>query len=128
MKSERKIIFHGQYFQDFFAEQVPKVREKISYVLQLVRTVERVPEKFLKHVEDAEGLYEIRVEFGSNIYRIFCCFDHGNLVVLLNAFQKKSQKAPRAEIELALRLKDEHFEQKKKSDEKRSSNKKSKDF
>jgi len=114
VRSERKIIFHGQHFQDFFLAQIPKVREKIAYVLQLIRTVERVPEKFLKHVEGAEGLYEIRVEVGSDIFRVFSCFDRGDLVVLLNGFQKKSQKAPRTEIALALKLMNQYFTQREK--------------
>jgi phage-related protein len=128
VRSERQIIFHGQYFQDFFTAQVLKVREKIAYVLQLVRTVERVPEKFLKHVEGTVGLYEIRVEIGNDIYRVLCCFDRGNLVVLLNGFQKKSQKTPRSEIELALKLMDEYFAEKEKKNEKRTSDKKSKNI
>lgn len=109
MLTERKIIFHGHYFQDFYLKQNDKVREKIGYVFQLIKTVDRIPEKFLKHLEGTEGLYEIRVEVGSNIYRIFCCFDKGNLVVLFNAFQKKTQKTPKQEIELAEKLKKEYF-------------------
>lgn len=61
-----------------------------------------------------DGLYELRVEFESNIYRIFCCFEKGNLVVLFNGFQKKSQKTPKNEIDLALRLKEEYFNSKTK--------------
>lgn len=128
MRSERQIIFHGQHFQDFFAEQVAKVREKIAYVLQLIRTVERVPEKFLKHVEGTQKLFEVRIEVGSDIFRVFCCFDRGDLVVLLNGFQKKSQKAPRTEIELALKLMDEYFTQKEEGNEKGSRDKKSKNL
>ncbi len=60
-----------------------------------------------------EGLFEIRVEYQSNIYRVFCCFDKGKLVVLLNGFQKKTQKTPKKEIEKAMRLKEEYFNQKK---------------
>jgi phage-related protein len=126
VKSERQIIFHGEYFQDFFTAQTYKVREKIAYVLQLVRTVERVPEKFLKHIESMDGLYEIRVEVGSDIFRIFCCFDRGNLVVLFNGFQKKTQKTPRFEIETALRLVKEYFAEEGAKDEKRRSDKKGK--
>ena len=59
-----------------------------------------------------EGLYEIRIEFESNIYRIFCCFDKGHLVVLFNGFQKKTQKTPKKEIELVLKLKEEYFNSK----------------
>ncbi len=89
--------------------QDEKVREKIGYVFQLVRTVSKIPEKFLKHLEGTDGLYEIRIEVGSNIFRIFCCFDKGNLVVLFNAFQKKSKKTPKQEIELAEKLKRDYF-------------------
>jgi phage-related protein len=105
----RNIIFHGSHFMDFYLARTAKVQEKIEYVLHVVRQVERVPAKFLKHMEGADGLYELRVEVGSDTYRIFCCFDEGNLVVLFNGFQKKSRKTPRREIERAMRLKDEYF-------------------
>lgn len=109
---ERKIIFYESYFQDFYLEQNSKVREKIAYVFKVINSVQNVATKFLKHLEGTDGLYEIRIEFESNIYRIFCCFDKGNLVVLFNAFQKKTQKTPKNEIELALKLKKEYFNSK----------------
>lgn len=109
---ERKIIFYESYFQDFYLEQNSKVREKIAYVFKVINSVQNVTTKFLKHLEGTDGLYEIRIEFESNIYRIFCCFDKGNLVVLFNAFQKKTQKTPKNEIELALKLKKEYFNSK----------------
>lgn len=124
MRRERQIIFHGHYFQNFYLKVNEQVKEKIGYVFRVVETVDRVPEKFLKHVEGTEGLYEIRIESDANIYRIFCCFDKGNLVVLFNAFQKKTQKTPRHEIELAEKLKDEYFTLIGKQDEKERSNKK----
>ena len=96
-------------------EQSDKVREKIGYVFRVVKTVDKIPAKFLKHLDGTDGLYEIRVEVGSDIFRIFCCFDKGNLVVLFNAFQKKSQKAPTQEIELAEKLKKEYFTLQKKT-------------
>ncbi len=74
--------------------------------------LERIPEKYFKHLEGTDGLYEIRVELGSNIYRIFAFFDAGNLVVVGNAFQKKTQKTPKGEIELALKIKQEYFDEK----------------
>jgi phage-related protein len=107
----RDLIFYKHYFQEFFDGLSTKVQDKIDYVLYLVTHAERVPEKFLKHIEGQKGLYEIRVEVGSNIYRIFCCFDKGKLVVLFNGFQKKAQKTPKGEIELALKLMQEYFEQ-----------------
>jgi phage-related protein len=109
---ERTIVFHEDYFINFYIEQPEKVQEKIEYVFKIIRTIQRVPEKFLKHLTGTDGLYEVRVEVGSNIYRIFCCFDDGKIVVLFNAFQKKSQKTPKKELELAEKLMQEYFEQK----------------
>ena len=121
---ERKIIFHGSHFVDFYLEQTTKVEEKIEFVFHIIKRVERVSKKFLSPMENTDGLFEIRVEYGSNIYRIFCCFDEGRLVVLFNAFQKKTQKTPQKEIEKALRLKREYFELKKTQENEKRSNKK----
>ncbi len=109
----RQIIFHDNHFIDFYKSQDEKVKLKIQYVLELIKQVERVPEKFLKHLTGTDGLYEVRIEYQSNIYRIFCCFDEGKLVVLFNGFHKKTQKTPKNELDKALKLKDEYFEQKK---------------
>jgi phage-related protein len=104
----RKITFYKLYFQEFFDKQSKKVREKIIWTFDLVEAVPRVPETYLKHLEGTNGLYEIRVQQGSDIYRIFCFFDHGKLVVLANGFQKKTQKTRRKEIEMALKIKAEY--------------------
>ena len=109
MKAERQIIFHRHYFLDFYLEQTVKVQEKIEYVFKVIKTVDRIPEKFLKHLKETDGLYEIRVEFESNLYRIFCCFDQDTQVVLFNSFQKKTQKTPKQELALAKKLKEEYF-------------------
>lgn len=124
MNNERQIIFHEHHFQDFYLDQNDKVREKIGYVFRVIKTVGKIPEKFLKHIEGTDGLFEIRIEVGSNIYRVFCCFDKGNLVVLFNGFQKKTQKTPRQEIEKAEKLKNEYFKLKMKENEKGQGNKK----
>jgi len=121
---ERKIIFHGSHFVDFYLEQTTKVQEKIEFVFHIIKRVERVSEKFLSPMKNTDGLFEIRVEYGSNIYRIFCCFDEGRIVVLFNAFQKKTQKTPQKEIEKALRLKREYFELKKTQENEKRNNKK----
>ena len=114
MDIHRQIIFYEHYFMDFYLQQNQKVQEKIEYVFKIIRTVQNVPKKFFNHMTGTAGIYEIRVEFESNIYRIFCCFDKENLVVLFNGFQKKSQKTPKNEIDLALELKNEYFNSKKK--------------
>jgi phage-related protein len=109
---EREILIYGEYFWEFYHKLSPKVQEKIEYVFDLVRYEKQVPVKFLKHIESSDGLYELRIRTGNNIFRFFCFFDEGKLVVVLNGFQKKSQKTPKKEIMLAERLKKEYYEQK----------------
>lgn len=112
MNTQRQIIFYKNYFTDFYLMQSDKVQEKIEFVFKVICTVQRVPKKFLQHMSGTEGLYEIRVEIESNIYRIFCCFDKGNIVILFNGFQKKTQKTSKEEMDLALKLKDDYFNSK----------------
>jgi phage-related protein len=112
MDQQRKLIFYKAYFRDFVDSLPKKVKEKISAVLYTISVAPRIPVKFFQHITGTDGLYEIRVEFESNIYRIFCCFDRGNLVVLFNGFQKKSQKTPKSEIDKALKIKEEYFKSK----------------
>jgi len=109
----RKILFYQNHFMDFYKVQDEKVKVKIQNVLELIKQVDRVPEKFLKHLSGTDGIYEIRIEYQSNAFRIFCCFDRGNLVILFNAFQKKTQKTPQKELDKAVRLKNEYFQTKK---------------
>jgi phage-related protein len=103
MEHGRRLVFFKSYFKDFFEPLNNKLKDKIDQVLFLIRISERIPSKFFKHLTGTDGLFEIRVEYQSNIYRIFCCFDEGNLIKLFNGFQKKSQKTPRKEIEKALK-------------------------
>ena len=114
MEKVRQIIYYKKYFDEFYSEQTDKVKGKIDDVLFLISVIEKVPRKFLDHMTGTNGLYEIRIELGRNIFRIFCCFDEGRLVVLFNGFQKKTQKTPKSEIEKAEKLKAEYFSQKNK--------------
>ena len=84
-------------------------------MLFLIAVTDRIPKKFFEFIEGTDGLYEIKIEFESNIFRIFCCFDEGFLVVLFNGFQKKTQKTPSKEIEKASKIKKEYFESKSKN-------------
>lgn len=93
--------------------QRDKVKDKIIWTLELIEELQRVPETYLKHIENTDGLFEIRVQQGSDIFRIFCFFDRGQLVVLANGFQKKAQKTPKYEIEKALKIKEEYENGKK---------------
>ena len=108
MTLERQVIAYKKYFLEFYEEQPDNVQAKIEWTLNLIRVTRQVPEKYFKHMEGTKGLYEIRVEVGSNIYRIFSFFDKGNLVVLGNAYQKKTQKTPKQELEKALKIMEEY--------------------
>ena len=112
MEQLRQIIFYKHYFIDFFEKQTEKVKEKIDFVLFVVTVTERIPQKFFHHIEGTQGLYEIRVEYQGNIFRIFCCFDEERIVVLFNGFQKKTPKTPSGEIEKALKIMNDYFDNK----------------
>lgn len=110
MKNEkiRQIFLYKDYFADFYKKQKQKVKEKILWTFRLIETMPQVPVEYLKHIEGTEGLYEIRIQLGSDIFRIFCFFDKGNLIVLANGFQKKTRKTPKQEIAKALKIKEEY--------------------
>lgn len=109
----RTIVTYKDYFEKFFLKQRTKVKKKIIWTLDLIEEIERVPENYLKYMDDTDGLFEIRVQLASDIFRIFCFFDEGKLVVLGNGFQKKTQKTPKKEIEKALKIKKEYEDEKK---------------
>jgi len=112
IRKVRTIIIYKSYFEEFFIKQKSKVQDKIIWTFNLIEELPRIPETYLKHIESTDGLYEIRVKHGSDIYRIFCFFNEGKLVVLANGFQKKTQKTPKQEIEKALKIKDEYEREK----------------
>lgn len=108
----RRVIAYKEYFADFYKSQDEKVREKIGYVLDLVRFERQVPKKFFKYLENTDGIYEVRVITTFKSIRILCFFDDGNLVVLSNCFVKKTQKTPRKEIKIAEKQKKEYLKEK----------------
>ena len=109
----RKLSTYGKYFFEFYNKLDKDIQAKIDWVFELVKAVDHIPQKYFQHLENTDGIFEIRIEFKSNIYRIFCFFDEGNLIIIINAFQKKTQKTPHSEIELAKRLKKQYFLDKK---------------
>ena len=106
---KRTIVPFKDYFKEFKRTLSTDVLMKIYQVFIYIMSEDIIPVKFLKKIEGVKDLYEIRIEHNGNIYRIFCCFDEGNLVILFNAFQKKTQKTPTSEIERAIRIKEEYF-------------------
>lgn len=111
-KKIRTIVFHKNYFKEFYVQQSDDVRRKINYSMKMVETQRIVPKKFFRLIEGSDGIYEIRAEYGSNIYRVLCCMDKGAVVVLFQGFQKKTQKTPQKEIKMAERLKKEYYKEK----------------
>jgi phage-related protein len=110
MEKIREIVAYKHYFEEFLIQQPKKVQDKIFKVLEAIETLERIPSNYLKHIEGTKGLYEAQIQLGDNIWRVFCFFDKGRLVILLNGFQKKAQKTPKKEIEMALQLMKEYYE------------------
>lgn len=108
MEKVRTVKFYKQYFLDFFGEQKPKVKEKIIWTLKVIEETRQLPENYFKYLEGTDGLYEIRVQSGGDIFRIFCFFDEGQLIIAVNGFQKKTPKTPVKEIKRALKIKKEY--------------------
>jgi phage-related protein len=113
MGKNRNIFFYKDYFEEFYNNQTEKVQKKIIWTLKIIEELDRIPEVYFKYLKNTSGLYEIRVQVGNNIFRIFCFFDLGNLVVIGHGFQKKTQKTPKQEIERAEQIKMEYYEHKK---------------
>lgn len=108
----RHVFYYKDYYLEFFEGLKPEVKNKFNWTLQLIATVDRIPAKYFKHLSGSSGLYEIRVEVGTDIYRVFCFFDQEKLIILVNGFQKKTQKTPTTELDRAEKIKKEYFDEK----------------
>lgn len=115
MKEEyiRHIYYYKNYYLDFFQSLNAEAKLKFNWTLKLIATIERVPSKFIKHIQNSKSLYEIRVEVGTDIYRVFCFFDNERMIIIINGFRKKSQRTSIREIERAEKIKNEYFNEKK---------------
>ena len=107
---ERTILYYKHYFIDFFNSLNEGTKRKMAYVIDVLKTQQRIGTNFVKHIKD--GIFELRVQNEGNIYRAFFIFDEGNIVMLFNGFQKKTQKTPENEIEKAIKLKNEYYAEK----------------
>jgi phage-related protein len=107
METERKITSYKHYFLDFIKTLDKGTYGKLFYLLDMLKTQDKLPTKYVKFIR--EGIYELRVEYESNAYRVFFCFDEGNIVILFNGFRKKTQKIPNSEIKQAIKLKNEYY-------------------
>ena len=114
MDKVREVVAYKHYFEDFLNAQNAKVQDKVFKIIEAIETLERVPSNYLKHLTGTDGIYEARIKLGSNIWRVFCFFDGDRLVILLNGFQKKTQKTPKNAIAKAERLMKEYYQNKEK--------------
>jgi phage-related protein len=110
----REVVEFENHFSEFLKLQNVKVQNKIFKIIEAIETLERVPINYLKLIQGTNGLYEARIQLGSDIWRVFCFFDNGKLVILLNGFTKKTQKTPKKEIEKAIQLKQKYYDTKNK--------------
>ncbi|WP_326527601.1 type II toxin-antitoxin system RelE/ParE family toxin [Dokdonella sp.] len=111
MEQIRKLVFYKTYFFEFFEKQEEKVKEKIDFGLYLLQYVKQIPSKHIGSTQE-KNLFYLRIKQGSNIFRIFFCYDSGKVVVIMNGFAKKSQKIPANEIGQAIKIKKEYFNEK----------------
>jgi len=111
MKKKRTLFYFRDYYHEFYSAQTEKVQRKIDWTIGLIEYTDLVPNQYLKHLTGTDGLYEIRVQHGNNIFRIFCFFDKENVIVVGHGFQKKTQKTPQKEIERAEKIKQEYYEE-----------------
>ena len=112
METKRELFFFKNYFKDFYDKQRPKVKKRIIWTLKVIEDVDRIPEIYFKRIEGSDGIYEIRVQSGNDIFRIFSFFDKNKLIIVGHGFQKKSQKTPQNQLNLAEKIRKEYYESK----------------
>jgi len=110
----REIIFYrfenGKCpVEDYLDSLSNKQAEKVFFVLDLIETIDLVPRKFFKKLEASDDIWEVRIQHGNNIFRLFGFFDGKELVVLNHAFTKKTPKIPKKEIKIAEQRKKDYF-------------------
>ena len=108
MDKIREIVAYKNHFEEFLKSQPIKIQDKIFKIIEAIETIEMIPAQYLKHIIGVKGLYEIRVQLNSNIWRVFCFFEKGRIVILLNGFCKKTDKTPKKEIQKAIALMNEY--------------------
>ena len=108
----RKLFFYKDYYDVFIKNQRPRVQAKIFWTIILIENIEKVPSKYLKYIIGSDGVFEIRILTRNDIFRIFCFFNKQNELVLINGFQKKTQKTPQNEIDKALKIKHDYENEK----------------
>lgn len=116
----RTVVFYrlpnGQSpIESFLDSLTGKQAQKVLWVLQIIEELEQVPRQYFKKLVDSDDIWEVRIQFGNDIFRLLGFFENGSLLILTNAFAKKTQKTPPQEIALAIRRKNEYLARSKRS-------------
>ena len=111
MEKLRGLIVYKSYFSEFYDKQNQKVQDKIDLGLYYLQYTRQIPSRYIGSTKH-KNLFYLRIKQSSNIYRIFFCYDKGQLVVLMNGFQKKTQKTPKSQIDLANKIQKDYFDEK----------------
>ena len=98
--------------EDFLDTLTDKQFEKVAFVLDLIEQLNIIPEKYLKKLKGSDDIWEVRVQYGNNIFRLLGFFEANNIVILNHAFTKKTQKTPAREINIAEKRKREYLKEK----------------
>ena len=114
---KRTIIFYrtkdGNCPVEDFLDSLPgKVVQKIAWVLEILETQGMLPSSYFKKLVNTE-IWECRIQHSSNIYRIFCFFDKGSIIILTHGFIKKTQKTPIDEIKRAEEYRSDYLKRRK---------------
>ena len=112
METKRELFFFKNYFKEFFDKQRPKVKKRIIWTLKVIEDVDRIPEIYFRHIEGSDGIYETRIQSGNDIFRIFSFFEKNRLIIVGHGFQKKTQKTPQNQLDLAQKIRKEYYESK----------------
>jgi len=116
---KRTVTFYktedGRYPVKDFLDSLPgKVAQKVTWVLSLLEDLDIVPSSYFKKLVGSEDIWECRIQFGSNDYRILCFHAGGSVLVLTHGFMKKTQKTPKNEIERAETYRREYLKRRRK--------------
>jgi len=99
--------------EKFLDSLTSKQAQKVLWVLQLIEELDIVPRQYFKKLVDRDGIWEVRIQFGNDVFRLLGFFDGGSLLILTHGFAKKTQKIPPQEIALAVRRKEDYLARRK---------------
>lgn len=95
--------------EEFLNSLTGQQAQKVTWVLRLIEELDKVPGQYFKQLVNSDDIWEVRVQYGGNIFRLLGFFDGKELLVLTGGFAKKTQKTPQQEIVTAQQRKRDYF-------------------